>query len=223
VASDIQKILDEETNSGKLPRGSWLVMRGQVETMHNSFFRLGAGIAFAVIFIYLLMAVNFQSWLDPFIILMALPGAFAGILWMLYITQTTLNGPSLMGTIMATGVATANSILVVSFANDERGEGKGSLAAALEAGYVRLRPVCMTALAMIIGMVPMAMALGEGGEQNAPLGRAVIGGLLFATVSTLFVVPIFYSIFRKKAPIDWDKEIDLESHQELAENGTLPA
>jgi multidrug efflux pump subunit AcrB len=223
VASDIQKILDEETNSGKLPRGSWLVMRGQVETMHNSFFRLGAGIAFAVIFIYLLMAVNFQSWLDPFIILMALPGAFAGILWMLYITQTTLNVPSLMGTIMATGVATANSILVVSFANDERGEGKGSLAAALEAGYVRLRPVCMTALAMIIGMVPMAMALGEGGEQNAPLGRAVIGGLLFATVSTLFVVPIFYSIFRKKAPIDWDKEIDLESHQELAENGTLPA
>jgi multidrug efflux pump subunit AcrB len=223
VAGGIQKILDDETASGRLPRGSWLTMRGQVETMHNSFFRLGAGIAFAVIFVYLLMAVNFQSWLDPFIILMALPGAFAGILWMLYVTQTTLNVPSLMGTIMATGVATANSILVVSFANDERAGGKGALAAALEAGYVRLRPVCMTALAMIIGMVPMALAMGEGGEQNAPLGRAVIGGLLLATVSTLFVVPIFYSIFRKKAPIDWDKEIDLESHQELAENGTLPA
>jgi multidrug efflux pump subunit AcrB len=223
VANQIQKIMDQETNSGKLPRGSWLVMRGQVETMRNSFFRLGTGIVFAVIFVYLLMAVNFQSWLDPFIILMALPGAFAGILWMLYITQTTLNVPSLMGTIMATGVATANSILVVSFANDERAEGKQALAAALEAGYVRLRPVCMTALAMIIGMVPMAMALGEGGEQNAPLGRAVIGGLLLATVSTLFVVPIFYSIFRQKAPIDWDKQIELQSHQELAENGTLPA
>ena len=149
--------------------------------MHNSFVRLGLGIGFAVIFIYLLMAVNFQSWLDPFIILMALPGASAGIFWMLFITQTTFSVPSMMGTIMAIGVATANSILVVSFANDERAPGKGPLEAALSAGYIRLRPVCMTALAMIIGMVPMALALGEGGEQNAPLGRAVIGGLLFAT------------------------------------------
>jgi multidrug efflux pump subunit AcrB len=223
VARDVQKILDDETNSGKLPRGSWLILRGQAETMHSSFVRLGLGIGFAVIFIYLLMAVNFQSWLDPFIILMALPGAFAGILWMLYISQTTFSVPSMMGTIMAIGVATANSILVVSFANDERGSGMGPLEAALSAGYVRLRPVCMTALAMVIGMVPMALGLGEGGEQNAPLGRAVIGGLLFATVSTLFIVPIFYTVFRKKAPIDWDQEIDLEAHEELPEEGTQPA
>jgi multidrug efflux pump subunit AcrB len=220
VAHDVQKILDDETGSGKLPRGSWLILRGQAETMHNSFARLGLGIAFAVIFIYLLMAVNFQSWLDPFIILMALPGAFVGILWMLFASQTTFNVPSMMGTIMAIGVATANSILVVSFANDERATGKGPLEAALEAGYVRLRPVCMTALAMIIGMVPMALGMGEGGEQNAPLGRAVIGGLIFATAGTLFIVPIFYTVFRKKAPIDWDKEIDLESHEELLEEGT---
>lgn len=223
VARDVQKIMDEETGSGRLPRGSWLILRGQAETMYTSFARLGLGIIFAVIFIYLLMAVNFQSWLDPFIILMALPGAFVGILWMLFASQTTFNVPSLMGTIMAIGVATANSILVVSFANDERAAGKGSLEAALSAGYVRLRPVCMTALAMIIGMVPMALGMGEGGEQNAPLGRAVVGGLIFATVSTLFIVPIFYTVFRKKAPIDWDKEIDLESHEELLEEGTLPA
>lgn len=223
VARDVQKILDEETGSGKLPRGSWLILRGQAETMHNSFARLGLGIAFAVIFIYLLMAINFQSWLDPFIILMALPGAFVGILWMLFASQTTFNVPSMMGTIMAIGVATANSILVVSFANDERATGKGPLEAALSAGYVRLRPVCMTALAMIIGMVPMALGMGEGGEQNAPLGRAVIGGLIFATASTLFIVPIFYTVFRKKAPIDWDKEIDLEAHEELLEEGTQPA
>ncbi len=223
VAGDVQKILDDETGSGRLPRGSWLVLRGQAETMHSSFVRLGLGIGFAVIFIYLLMAVNFQSWLDPFIILMALPGAFAGILWMLFVSQTTFSVPSMMGTIMAIGVATANSILVVSFANDERTTGMGPLEAALSAGYVRLRPVCMTALAMVIGMVPMALGLGEGGEQNAPLGRAVIGGLLFATVSTLFIVPIFYTVFRKKAPINWDQEIDLESHEELPEEGTQPA
>ena len=178
---------------------------------------------FAVIFVYLLMAINFQSWLDPFIIFMALPGAFAGILWMLFITQTTFNVPSLMGAIMAVGVATANSILLVTFANDERAAGKGPLEAALSAGFTRLRPVCMTALAMIIGMLPMALALGEGGEQNAPLGRAVIGGLLFATLTTLFIVPIFYAMFRKKAPVNWDKEIDLEWHEQLPENGTQPA
>ena len=156
------------------------------------------------------MAVNFQSWIDPIIILMALPAAFSGILWMLYLTQTTFSVPSLMGSIMTIGVATANSILLVVFANDERAAGKDEWAAALNAGYIRLRPVCMTALAMILGMLPMALAFGEGGEQNAPLGRAVIGGLLVATVGTLFIVPIFYSLWRKETPIDFDKRIDDE-------------
>jgi multidrug efflux pump subunit AcrB len=178
--------------------------------MEESFSRLLMGIGFAVIIVYLLMTVNFQSWLDPFIILMALPGAFSGVLWMLYMTQTTVNVPSLMGSIMTIGVATANSILLVVFANDQRAEGKDPLEAALMAGYTRLRPVCMTALAMIIGMLPMATALGEGGEQNAPLGRAVIGGLLVATLGTLFIVPIIYSLLRTKAPIDYDKRIDEE-------------
>jgi multidrug efflux pump subunit AcrB len=221
VARDIQKVIDRESKD--LPKGSWSVMRGQVTTMQDSFFRLGIGIAFAVIFVYLLMVVNFQSWLDPFIILMALPLGFSGILWMLYITRTTFNVPSLMGIIMAIGVATANSILVVTFANDERATGKGPFEAALSAGYTRLRPVCMTALAMIIGMLPMSLALGEGGEQNAPLGRAVIGGLLFATFGTLFIVPIFYTIFRKTPPVDYDKEIQLEYEEELPEEGAQPA
>jgi multidrug efflux pump subunit AcrB len=221
VARAIQKVVDEESKG--LPKGSWSVIRGQVKTMQDSFFRLGIGIAFAVIFVYLLMVVNFQSWLDPFIILTALPLGFSGILWMLYITQTTFNVPSLMGIIMAIGVATANSILVVTFANDERATGLGPFEAALSAGYTRLRPVCMTALAMIIGMLPMSLALGEGGEQNAPLGRAVIGGLLFATFGTLFIVPIFYTIFRKKPPVDYDKEIQLEYEEELPEEGAQPA
>ena len=221
VARAIQKVVDEESKG--LPKGSWSIMRGQVTTMQNSFFRLGIGIAFAVVFVYLLMVVNFQSWLDPFIILMALPMGFAGILWMLYITRTTFNVPSLMGIIMAIGVATANSILVVTFANDERAEGKDSFEAALSAGYTRLRPVCMTALAMIIGMLPMSLALGEGGEQNAPLGRAVIGGLLFATFGTLFIVPIFYTMLRKTPPVDYDKEIQLEYEEELPEEGAQPA
>ncbi len=151
---------------------------------------------FAILLVYLLMVVNFQSWLDPFIILTALPGAFAGILWMLFVTQTTISVPSLMGAIMAVGVATANSILLVTFANDERLEGKDQIEAALSAGFTRIRPVLMTALAMIIGMLPMALSMGEGGEQNAPLGRAVIGGLIFATFSTLFFVPIVYSFLR---------------------------
>ena len=187
-----------------------LDLRGEVTTMEESFSRLRLGIAFAVIIVYLLMAVNFQSWLDPFIILMALPGAFSGILWMLYLTQTTFSVPSLMGSIMTIGVATANSILLVVFANDSERTGKNQLDAALEAGYTRLRPVCMTALAMILGMLPMATALGEGGEQNAPLGRAVIGGLLVATIGTLFIVPIIYSLLRTNAPIDYDKRIDDE-------------
>jgi multidrug efflux pump subunit AcrB len=187
-------------------------LRGEVKTMQDSFTRLLLGIAFSVIIVYLLMAVNFQSWLDPLIILMALPGAFSGILWMLFITRTTFSVPSLMGSIMTIGVATANSILVVVFANDERADNKNPAEAALGAGYVRLRPVCMTALAMIIGMLPMALAFGEGGEQNAPLGRAVIGGLLVATVTTLFIVPIMYSLLRKKAPINFDEKIEAEWH-----------
>jgi multidrug efflux pump subunit AcrB len=165
------------------------------------------------------MAVNFQSWLDPFIILMALPGAFSGILWMLFLTQTTFSVPSLMGSIMTIGVATANSILLVVFANDERVNHPDPLQAALLAGYIRLRPVIMTALAMIIGMLPMALAFGEGGEQNAPLGRAVIGGLLVATVSTLFIVPIFYSLLRTRIPINFDERIDKEYKGEFDPKG----
>ena len=177
--------------------------------MSDSFLRLGIGIIFAIGLVYLLMAVNFQSWLDPLIILMAIPGAFSGILWMLFVTQTTFNVPSLMGTIMTIGVATANSILMVVFANDERVAGKDRTRSRPQRRlHTRLRPVLMTALAMIIGMLPMALSLGEGGEQNAPLGRAVIGGLLFATVGTLFIVPVIYSLLKKEAPVDYDKEID---------------
>jgi multidrug efflux pump subunit AcrB len=212
VANEIHKIISE---TKKLPGGTVIDLRGEVTTMEQSFTRLLIGIAFAVIIVYLLMAVNFQSWIDPLIILTALPGAFSGILWMLYLTRTTFSVPSLMGSIMTIGVATANAILLVVFANDERlatkqGEGKNVMQAALNAGYIRLRPVCMTALAMIIGMLPMALAFGEGGEQNAPLGRAVIGGLLFATVGTLFIVPIMYTFLRKEQPIDYDKRIDDE-------------
>ncbi len=209
VANDIDKIL----KSTKTPKATTLVMRGQVETMRSSFIRLGVGIFFAVLLVYLLMVVNFQSWLDPFIILMALPGALSGILWMLFITQTTLNVPSLMGAIMCIGVATANSILMVTFANDERAEGKNEVEAALSAGFTRIRPVTMTALAMIIGMLPMALGFGEGGEQNAPLGRAVIGGLMVATFTTLFFVPIMYSFLRKKPPADQDSQIEEEEHE----------
>src|SRR6202000_3456730 len=162
--------------------------------MQTAFFRLWLGMIFAVVLVYLLMAVNFQSWLDPFIILTALPGAIAGILWMLFVTGTTLSVPSLMGAIMCVGVATANSILMVTFANDERTLIPIARDAALSAGYARIRPVLMTASAMILGMLPMALSLGDGGEQNAPLGRAVIGGLLGATVTTLFFVPTFFSV-----------------------------
>ena len=175
--------------------------------MQSSFFRLGLGMAFAVVLVYLLMTVNFQSWLDPFIILTALPGAMAGILWMLFVTGTTLSVPSLMGAIMCIGVATANSILMVTFANDERAIVPSAREAMLSAGYARIRPVLMTATAMILGMLPMALGLGEGGEQNAPLGRAVIGGLMFATVTTLFVVPIIYSYLRTKPPVDHERRL----------------
>ena len=219
VASDIRKIIADENKT--LPVGTTLELRGEVKTMSDSFLRLGIGIIFAIGLVYLLMAVNFQSWLDPLIILMALPGAFCGILWMLYVTQTTFNVPSLMGTIMTIGVATANSILMVVFANDERAAGKDQVEAALNAGFTRLRPVIMTALAMIIGMLPMALALGEGGEQNAPLGRAVIGGLLLATVGTLFIVPVIYSLMKKHAPVDYGRAIDEEYGPVTEENNSL--
>jgi CzcA family heavy metal efflux pump len=177
-----------------LPRGSHITIRGQVQTMKYSFTGLAFGLIGAIVLAYLLIVVNFQSWLDPFIIITALPGALAGICWILLFTHTTLNVPSLIGAIMCMGVATANSILVVSFAREQISEGKNAQEAALEAGFTRIRPVIMTALAMIIGMVPLAIGLGEGGEQNAPLGRAVIGGLLFATFATLFFVPTVFSI-----------------------------
>ena len=214
VADEVDKII--KNVSKKLPKGASLVMRGQVETMRSSFLRLGIGIVLAVLLVYLLIVVNFQSWVDPLIILMALPGALAGILWMLFITQTTLNVPSLMGAIMCIGVATANSILMVTFANDERAAGKNAIEAALSAGYTRIRPVTMTALAMIIGMLPMALSLGEGGEQNAPLGRAVIGGLIVATFTTLFFVPIMYTFLRKKPPADLDRELDEEEQERVS-------
>jgi CzcA family heavy metal efflux pump len=177
-----------------LPRGTHLTVRGQVETMRSSFIGLGAGLVIAIALVYFLIVVNFQSWLDPFIIITALPGALAGIAWMLLLSHTTLSVPSLTGAVMCMGVATANSILLVTFARGRLDAGVPAVAAALEAGTTRIRPVLMTALAMIIGMVPMALGLGEGGEQNAPLGRAVIGGLIFATVATLFFVPAVFAI-----------------------------
>ncbi len=186
----------------KLPKATTIEVRGQVQSMNEAFTKLSLGIVFAVALVYFLMVVNFQSWLDPLVILMGLPGAFSGILWMLFATKTTFNVQSLMGTIMCIGVATSNSILLITFANDQRlEEGADSFAAALSAGTTRLRPVLMTALAMILGMIPMSLGLGEGGEQNAPLGRAVIGGLLLATATTLFFVPVMYSILRRKAPV----------------------
>ncbi len=193
VAAETDKVL--KTFDGKLPRGTHLVVRGQVATMRSSFFGLGVGLAGAILLVYLLIVINFQSWLDPFIIIAALPGALAGICWFLLLTRTTLSVPSLTGAVMCMGVATANSILMVSFAREQMDEGIPALQAAVAAGYTRIRPVLMTALAMIIGMVPMALGLGEGGEQNAPLGRAVIGGLLFATVATLFFVPSVFAMF----------------------------
>ncbi len=211
VASGIYKIMADAQKH--LPQGTTLKMRGQVDTMESSFVRLGLGLLFAILLVYLLMVVNFQSWMDPFIILTAIPGALTGILWMLFLTGTTLNVPSMMGAIMAIGVATANSILLVTFANDERLEGKDGLEAALSAGFTRMRPVVMTALAMIIGMLPMAFSMGEGGEQNAPLGRAVIGGLIVATISTLLFVPIIYTYLRTKPPLNKDEQIEEEAHQ----------
>ena len=205
VGAEVIRIMRDE--EPRLPRGASFTLRGQVETMRSSFLRLGLGLVFAVLLVYLLMTVNFQSWLDPFIILMALPGAMAGILWMLFLTGTSLSVPSLMGAMMCVGVATANSILMVTFANDERETTPLARDAMMAAGRARMRPVLMTATAMILGMVPMAFGMGEGGEQNAPLGRAVIGGLIFATVTTLFVVPIVYTYLRTNPPVDHERRL----------------
>jgi CzcA family heavy metal efflux pump len=207
VSSQVSKIIAKY--QAQLSKASTIVVRGQVQSMNQSFFAMGLGIMFAVLLVYFLMVVNFQSWTDPLIILMALPGALAGILWALFITRTTVSVPALMGCIMSIGVATSNSILMVTFANEQRQPAFGSRdarTAALIAGRTRIRPVLMTALAMLIGMLPMSLALGEGGEQNAPLGRAVIGGLSVATVYTLLFVPVMYSLMRTSAPKSFDNE-----------------
>jgi multidrug efflux pump subunit AcrB len=196
VARDVTRIVDASRKN--LPRGAQLIVRGQMETMRTSFQGLLAGLVLAIVLVYLLIVVNFQSWLDPFIIITALPAALAGIVIFLFITRTTVSVPALMGSIMSVGVATANSILVVNFAKEHLAAEGDAERAALEAGFTRFRPVLMTALAMIIGMVPMALGFGEGGEQNAPLGRAVIGGLMFATVATLFFVPTVFSLLHRE-------------------------
>jgi len=196
VAKDIYRIVADTQKN--LPRGSRVIVRGQVQTMKSSFIGLLGGLIFSIVLVYMLIVINFQSWMDPFIIIAALPAALAGIVWFLFLTHTTLSVPALTGSIMCMGVATANSILVVSFAKEQMESALSATEAALSAGFTRFRPVLMTALAMIIGMVPMALGLGEGGEQNAPLGRAVIGGLLLATLSTLFFVPTFFSLVHKK-------------------------
>lgn len=214
VASRVRALLPEF--SAKLKRGSFITLRGQVQSMDDAFLGLGIGILFAIILVYLVMVVNFQSWIDPLIIIMALPGALCGIVWALLLTHTTLSVPSMMGAIMSIGVATANSILIVTFANDMRKEGKNATEAAIEAGSTRLRPVLMTALAMLIGMLPMALGMGEGGEQNAPLGRAVIGGLALATVATLLFVPVIYALLRKHSVHRPEEEI----LEELSETAT---
>ena len=198
VASRIEQIV--ENSKAKLPRGTEIFVRGQIQTMHSSFVGLVVGLLFSIVLVYALIVVNFQSWLDPFIIIAALPGALAGIVWLLFLTGTHISVPALTGSIMCVGVATANSILVVSFAKEQMELGLNATEAALSAGFTRFRPVIMTALAMMIGMVPMALGLGDGGEQNAPLGRAVIGGLLLATFGTLTFVPVFFSLMHRKDP-----------------------
>ncbi len=196
VSGDIDRVLQDTHKD--LPRGSYVVLSGQVHTMTSAYNQLYFGLVGAILLIYLVIVVNFQSWVDPFIIITALPGALAGIVWMLFMTGTTLSVPALTGAIMCMGIATANSILLVSFAREGLTAGLDAASAALEAGFTRFRPVLMTALAMVIGMLPMAFALGEGGEQNAPLGRAVIGGLLVATVATLFFVPTVFTVLHSR-------------------------
>jgi multidrug efflux pump subunit AcrB len=193
----------------QIAKASSIIVRGQVQSMNQAFFQLGLGVCFAILLVYFLMVVNFQSWMEPFIILMALPGALAGILWALFVTRTSISVPALMGCIMAIGVATSNSILMITFANEQRRSdfgGHDARTAALTAGRTRLRPVLMTALAMLLGMLPMSLGLGEGGEQNAPLGRAVIGGLIVATFYTLFFVPVTYSLLRRRPPRPMSEE-----------------
>jgi multidrug efflux pump subunit AcrB len=218
VAADINRILKEAT--GGLPRGSYAVMRGQVQTMTSAYNQLYFGLIGAVVLVYLVIVVNFQSWLDPFIIITALPGALAGIVWMLFMTETTLSVPALTGAIMCMGIATANGVLVVSFARERMEQGYDSVAAAIDAGFTRFRPVLMTAGAMIIGMIPMAMALGEGGEQNAPLGRAVIGGLLVATCATLFFVPAVFALLHRHDKARQTGEISTASPHPVHETGS---
>jgi multidrug efflux pump subunit AcrB len=196
ISTDVQAALNATVS--EVPRGSSVVLLGQVKTMNSAFAGLLFGLLAAVVLIYLLIVVNFQSWSDPFVIITALPAALAGIVWMLFSTQTTLSVPALTGAIMCMGVATANSVLVISFARERLAEHGDPVMAALEAGFVRFRPVLMTALAMIIGMAPMALGLGDGGEQNAPLGRAVVGGLIFATVATLLFVPVVFSLVHSR-------------------------
>ena len=204
VASDIEKVISAHADSR--PKGATISIRGQVQTMNIAFSGLLYGLLAAIVLIYFLIVVNFQSWSDPFVIVSALPAALAGIIWMLFATHTTLSVPALTGAIMCMGVATANSILVVSFARERILYSKKSVRAALEAGFTRFRPVLMTALAMIIGMAPMALGLGEGGEQNAPLGRAVIGGLIMATLATLLFVPVLFSMIHENyvEPIEFE-------------------
>jgi multidrug efflux pump subunit AcrB len=197
VLHDLKPLIAQAES--ELPKGNTIMLRGQAETMHSSFTGLSIGLVMAIVLIYLLLVVNFQSWLDPFIIIMALPGALAGVVWALHITLTTASVPALMGAIMSLGVATANSVLVVTFARNDLLQGMDPLTAAWEAGTSRLRPVLMTATAMVIGMLPMALSFGEGGEQNAPLGRAVIGGLVVATIATLFFVPVVFSLLHRPA------------------------
>jgi multidrug efflux pump subunit AcrB len=206
VLADIRPILAEAQKN--LPHGSTLMLRGQAETMHSSFLDLGVGLGLAIALIYLLLVVNFQSWLDPFIIITGLTGALAGVTWGLYVTGTTLSVPGMMGAIMCLGVATANSVLVVTFARTNLHAGMTPMQAAWSAGTGRVRPVIMTAAAMMIGMVPMALGLGDGGEQNAPLGRAVIGGLAIATIATLFFVPTVFSIMHRTVPVQEKNESD---------------
>ena len=207
VAADIQAVIDKfEANK---PRGATVEMKGQVSTMQSAYTGLLTGLIGAVCLVYFIIVINFQSWRDPFIIIMALPAAIAGIVWMLFTTGTTFSVPALTGAIMCMGVATANSVLVVSFARERLEATGNAVQAALEAGFARLRPVLMTALAMIVGMLPMALGFGEGGEQNAPLGRAVIGGLLFATVATLFFVPVIFSVLhRNDSKINLNKPVE---------------
>jgi multidrug efflux pump subunit AcrB len=196
IAADVRTAIADTAK--EVPKGSSVALVGQVQTMNSAFAGLLFGLLAAIVLVYFLIVVNFQSWSDPFVIITALPAALAGIVWMLFSTNTTLSVPALTGAIMCMGVATANSVLVISFARERYDELGDPVAAAIEAGFVRIRPVLMTALAMIIGMLPMALGLGEGGEQNAPLGRAVIGGLIFATIATLMFVPVVFSMIHKK-------------------------